>query len=65
MRSLALALLLACGCTPAPTRQQVIACERASGWYTYRSNRSVPNGDRYVCVREVIPPVTPEANDAP
>ena len=62
MRSLALALLLACGaCVGDKEHAQVVACERAGGFWTQRHN---PIVNRWVCAQEIIPPVTPEADDA-
>lgn len=64
MRSLALALLLACGACAMSESDKAFAreCERAGGFYTYKGAVPADLG-RYVCAKEITPPVTPEADD--
>lgn len=63
--NLALALLLACAACDTPEEKAYgMRCTRAGGFIIVRSDNGGFNGERYLCVKEFIPPVTPEADDA-
>jgi len=61
-RLLPLALLLLSGCTSAATREFIVRCERAGGFYAFKYTGPAVGDGRRICAKELILPV--EADSA-